>query len=182
LQHQGVLPNVGWDWGPLQSAPHLPRVVAGSTVLSRARWLVEAADLKTLDGPTPDARFEAVQALREKLHLPRTVVVSDSDNELWTDLDNALSVETFAHLIRRRRAARRGGAGGAASGGVGRRRPLVLHSLRRPRLACQAPFPRGPRAPSGGDPSRPARGCRAAARGTRREPGGGRHLRARAGA
>ena len=42
LQSQGVLGGVGWSWGPLESAPFLPRVTCGRLVLSRASWWMTA--------------------------------------------------------------------------------------------------------------------------------------------
>jgi thiopeptide-type bacteriocin biosynthesis protein len=102
LQTQNLHADLGWDWGPFASAPFLPRVVSGSTVLSRARWNLTRDDIKGLDQPTPDRRWRATQAMRERLRLPRHLVVSDADNELWTDLDNALSVETFVQLLKKR--------------------------------------------------------------------------------
>jgi thiopeptide-type bacteriocin biosynthesis protein len=43
--------------------------------------------------------------MREHGRWPRWIVVSDYDNELPIDLDNVLSVETFAHMLRGRPAA-----------------------------------------------------------------------------
>ncbi|HEV3231012.1 MAG TPA: lantibiotic dehydratase [Candidatus Dormibacteraeota bacterium] len=102
LQMQGVNSDLGWDWGPFQGAPFLPRVVSGNTVLSRARWNVPRDEIKKLDLPTPDARFGAAQEMRARLSMPRWVAVSDADNELWVDFDNALSVETFVQLLKKR--------------------------------------------------------------------------------
>jgi thiopeptide-type bacteriocin biosynthesis protein len=43
-----------------------------------------------------------VQRLRRRLRWPRWIALCERDNELPVDLDNVLSVETFAHMIRRR--------------------------------------------------------------------------------
>src|SRR5262249_12653274 len=45
LQFQGVIPGLRWDWGPLELAPFLPRVVSGRVILSRARWNLDERDL-----------------------------------------------------------------------------------------------------------------------------------------
>jgi lantibiotic biosynthesis protein len=46
--------------------------------------------------------FAAVQQVRERLRLPRYVVLADGDNELLVDLDNVLSLEALAHEVRGR--------------------------------------------------------------------------------
>jgi thiopeptide-type bacteriocin biosynthesis protein len=46
--------------------------------------------------------YEAVQALRDAMRLPRLVAVADADNQLVVDLDNPLSVDSFAWLVHRR--------------------------------------------------------------------------------
>jgi thiopeptide-type bacteriocin biosynthesis protein len=102
LQRQGRTLSLGWDWGPLWSAPFLPRVAVGRLVLSPACWNVSREELKVLGGPRGAERFRAVQDWRAKRRLPRFIVLSDADNKLPIDLDNALSVETFIHLVKDR--------------------------------------------------------------------------------
>ena len=81
----------GWSWGPLDVLPFLPRVVRGRHVLARARWRIEASELKAGFG-----------ALREARGLPRLVVLEDGDNALLVDLDQPQRVETLLHLVARR--------------------------------------------------------------------------------
>jgi thiopeptide-type bacteriocin biosynthesis protein len=99
LQYQGATPSVGWSWGPLAQAPFLPRVVSGRLVLSRACWTLSRAEITQL----ADGQAGAVRLARR---LPRYVVLAEGDNELVVDLDNLLSVETFAHLVKGREEAR----------------------------------------------------------------------------
>jgi hypothetical protein len=42
----------------------------------------------------------ARRAQRRERRLPRWIVVADGDNALPIDLDNILSVESFAHLVK----------------------------------------------------------------------------------
>jgi thiopeptide-type bacteriocin biosynthesis protein len=118
-----------WSWGALENARFLPRVRWKRIVLSPARWLFDTADLAELNRvvraapaekrATPGneketeqsaqavvahrARiYDAVQALRAAWALPRFVAVADSDNQLVVDLDNPLSVDSFAWLVHRR--------------------------------------------------------------------------------
>ncbi len=101
LQHQG-LATPTFHWGPLAHAPMLPRVRHGRVILSLARWRLDARQLASIDSGDASARFAAVQQLRRTLGLPRRVSLVESDLVLPADLDNALSVESLAHLIRKR--------------------------------------------------------------------------------
>jgi thiopeptide-type bacteriocin biosynthesis protein len=106
LQNQGAAAGlVTWDWGPLEDAPFLPRVVSGRLVLCRARWNVTEAELRALGQASDIGQFAAVQAWRAGRRLPRYVALADLDNELVIDLDNVLSVAALAHQLRGRRQA-----------------------------------------------------------------------------
>lgn len=105
LQHQDVAPALLWDWGPLEQAPFLPRVVSGRLVLSRARWNLAEPELRMLGQAGDASGFAALQAWRAERRLPRYVAVVDDDNELVIDLDNVLSVEALAHQVRGQRTA-----------------------------------------------------------------------------
>jgi thiopeptide-type bacteriocin biosynthesis protein len=106
LQHQDAAARlIAWDWGPLQDAPFLPRVVSGRLVLCRAQWNVTEAELRALGQTRDGDQFAAVQAWRAERRLPRYVALADLDNELVIDLDNVLSVAALAHQLRGRRQA-----------------------------------------------------------------------------
>jgi thiopeptide-type bacteriocin biosynthesis protein len=105
LQGQDAAAALTWDWGPLQDAPFLPRVVSERLVLCRARWNVAEAELRALGQTSGAGQFAAVQAWRAELRLPRYVALADRDNELVIDLDNVLSVAALAHHLRGRRQA-----------------------------------------------------------------------------
>lgn len=105
--------GAGWSWGALGDAPYLPRLRSGRIVLSRARWLLDKADLAPIAAAARSARpvkpgaakgrdavIDAVAALRTRLALPRWIVITDGDNELPVDLDNRLMVASFANLVR----------------------------------------------------------------------------------
>jgi thiopeptide-type bacteriocin biosynthesis protein len=102
LQRQEGLREMHWSWGHLSDAPFLPRVTAGRLVLSKARWLIGRKELLGLGAGRGAEQFRAVQDWRVAHRLPRFVALSEADNELIIDLDNALSVETFVELVKGR--------------------------------------------------------------------------------
>jgi lantibiotic biosynthesis protein len=89
-----------WNWGPLARAPFLPRVVAGRTILSAARWCLTQTDLEPLAVLRGPPLYRAIQDMRSALALPRRVLLEDRDNLLLVDLENVLSVEAFVHAAR----------------------------------------------------------------------------------
>jgi thiopeptide-type bacteriocin biosynthesis protein len=100
LQYQGVIPEVGWDWGALTTAPHLPRVVAGRIVLATARWRLAGPDLAWWKAPA--RRAEALAAWRAAWRVPRFVALLDGEDELPVDLDSELALDALAHHLRDR--------------------------------------------------------------------------------
>src|SRR6185436_6777453 len=102
LRYQGFA-QLGWEWGPLAKATYLPRLVAGKTILSRARWRLTSRELEPVCSVRGAERFRRMQELRRELDLPRHVLIADVDRQLPIDLDNALSVEIFTHLAARER-------------------------------------------------------------------------------
>ncbi len=98
LQDQDGRPG-GWSWGALSEQPFLPRVTRGSHILSKARWRLEARELKEAMAGSREGAWGAFQALRDSRRLPRFVVLTDADNGLLVDLDQVLGVETLHHLV-----------------------------------------------------------------------------------
>ncbi len=98
LQDQDGRPG-GWSWGALAEQPFLPRVTRGRHILSKARWRIEARELKAALKGSPDGAWGAFQALRNRRGLPRFVLLTDADNTLQVDLDQVLWVETLHQLV-----------------------------------------------------------------------------------
>ncbi len=79
----------GFDWGPAQSLPVLPRVRVGRTVLAPARWLVGVPD-RGRPGTVDEAAVRAaLAAAHERWGLPDRVYVTVADNRLLLDLRQA---------------------------------------------------------------------------------------------
>lgn len=106
LQAQGTAATSRWNWGPLSSAPFLPRVACGRLVLSLATWNASQEELARLGKGRGAERFATVQLWRSERRLPRLVLLSDGDHQMPVDLDNVLSVESFVHLVKDRDEAR----------------------------------------------------------------------------
>jgi thiopeptide-type bacteriocin biosynthesis protein len=106
LQAEGRLPGCAWDWGPLVDLPFLPRVTFGRFVFARATWRVHRNEVRAwracADGA---AQYGAVQRWRAARQIDRWVVLSDHDNTLAIDLDNALSVQVLIRLLQDRESA-----------------------------------------------------------------------------
>lgn len=100
LQSQDARGGFAWRWGALGTSPFLPRVRSGRVVLSPAQWNLSRQDVQPLLAAGGAARFEAVQALRERVGLPRDVSVGHGDRQLAIDLDNVVSVDVLVHELR----------------------------------------------------------------------------------
>lgn len=105
LQSQGVAGGLGWDWGPLEASPFLPRMVFGKVLLARGRWLIGREELQQLAKLSGVELFQEVQRLRRARSLPRFAALADFDNELWIDFDNVLSIESFVQVVKNRMSA-----------------------------------------------------------------------------
>lgn len=67
-----------FSWGAARRLPFLPRVRSGRVVLSEARWLLNAADLASIDA-------DALQEWREQWNVPSTVYLGSDDQRLRID-------------------------------------------------------------------------------------------------
>jgi thiopeptide-type bacteriocin biosynthesis protein len=80
VSHDGAVVFSGFDWGPAEEFPFLPRVRSGRIVLRPAEWKIPKADLH------PD-RMEAIETWRREWNVPRVVALAAGDNRLVLDLD-----------------------------------------------------------------------------------------------
>ncbi len=101
LQSQGVAASRSWVWGALDESPFLPRVVHGKFVLACATWKIFARDVEGWGKDDGLRGFEAFQAWRAANRLPRRCELVQSDNTLYLDLDNPLSVDTLLDMARK---------------------------------------------------------------------------------
>lgn len=102
LQAAGRRAAFRWDWGPLEGAPSLPRLRWGRIVLARARWRLTRVETERLGRERGRARFLGARAWAAGRAVPRLFELVEGDQRLLVDLDNPLSVDTFAELVRGR--------------------------------------------------------------------------------
>lgn len=102
FQYQEPSGSVGWNWGPMENLPFLPRVELGRTVLSKARWLVKNEEIKQMVEVKTSARTKALLEWMTQRNLPYLVLLADGDNKLPVDFHNPLSVDAFLDLVKER--------------------------------------------------------------------------------
>ncbi|MFF3750513.1 lantibiotic dehydratase [Streptomyces sp. NPDC002018] len=76
-----------FDWGAARTMPFLPRLRYGRTILSPARWRLEAADLPGRACPWAEWD-DALTAWRTSRRLPARVALVEDDRRLVLDLDH----------------------------------------------------------------------------------------------
>ncbi|MFJ2440770.1 lantibiotic dehydratase [Streptomyces sp. NPDC087658] len=90
----------GFDWGPAAHLPYLPRLRYGRTIVSAARWRLEAAELPGRDMPWR-TWSEAAGEWRKRRCLPATVFLAEGDQRLKLDLDKPAHLTLLrTHLVR----------------------------------------------------------------------------------
>ncbi|MGM1058956.1 lantibiotic dehydratase [Saccharothrix sp. Mg75] len=97
---QTALPGP-FAWGAARHLPFLPRVRHGRTILSPARWKLTTTDL-----PCPEEPFTrwagAVDAWRDRNHVPDTVLVGTGDRQLRLTLADEHHLRLLRADLRRR--------------------------------------------------------------------------------
>lgn len=78
-----------FDWGAANAMPFLPRLRYGRTVLSPARWRLEAAELPGRDD-SPAHWDAALEEWRARRRMPQRVELAEGDRRLFLDLDQAV--------------------------------------------------------------------------------------------
>ncbi|MFE2040799.1 lantibiotic dehydratase [Streptomyces sp. NPDC059477] len=77
-----------FDWGAAKTMPYLPRLRYGRTVLSAARWRLEADELPGRDCPQPHWDT-AAEEWRIRRRMPQCVDLAEDDQRLRLDLGRA---------------------------------------------------------------------------------------------
>ncbi|MFD6230094.1 lantibiotic dehydratase [Streptomyces sp. NPDC060232] len=94
----------GFGWGPVEGAPHLPRVVRGRVVVRPAEWNLYPAGAQASPaaaGPVAVPRTaDDVAGWRRTWGVPRHVYLADDDNRLLLDLDHPACVDELLADLR----------------------------------------------------------------------------------
>jgi thiopeptide-type bacteriocin biosynthesis protein len=90
----------GFAWGPAVHLPYLPRLRYGRTIVSAARWRLEAGELPGRDTPWL-TWCAAAKEWRTRRRLPSAVFLAEGDQRLTLDLDKPAHLALLrAHLAR----------------------------------------------------------------------------------
>ncbi|MFI1202321.1 lantibiotic dehydratase [Streptomyces sp. NPDC020883] len=92
---------VPWSWGGWASAPALPRVRHGRTVLSPARWLPDRALCAAADRADDREWSGQVGRWRRRWDVPGQVLLAKADHRVAVDLDDPLHLLVFRDEVRR---------------------------------------------------------------------------------
>lgn len=102
LQMQNKRGGVHFDWGYLgNELQYLPRIRYKNTILSLETWKINTEELKYLFLIKDNNQLVIKsEQWRKKYQLPRYVLLSEGDNELFIDWENALSIRAFFSTIK----------------------------------------------------------------------------------
>lgn len=104
LQTQGLRGSVGFNWGPFANDyEFLPRVTYKNLIFSSATWNITQDEFKDfLKIKDDNELIDAITQWREKKKMPALVLLVDSDNKLFINLDNALCIRTLFSITKKR--------------------------------------------------------------------------------
>lgn len=90
-----------WSWGSWATAPALPRVRYGRSVLCPAHWTPDAALSAAAVGRDDAAWAPQVHQWQQRRRVPRNVLLCRGDHRIAVDLDNPLHLMLFRDELRR---------------------------------------------------------------------------------
>jgi thiopeptide-type bacteriocin biosynthesis protein len=92
----------GFNWGNL-SYQHkfLPRAEYRNTILARAQWQFIKSELRFLLDEKGEALAASIHKWRKEWQIPSQVFFAESDNELYINFDDELSVRMFISVLRK---------------------------------------------------------------------------------
>lgn len=104
LQTQNLRGGLGINWGALSNDyEFLPRMVYRNIILSPATWNFREKDIAELIKIKDDEQLvQRVREWRKEKNMPAYVALSDNDNRLFINLDNALCINTLFSVTKNR--------------------------------------------------------------------------------
>jgi class I lanthipeptide synthase len=103
LQVQNLRSGLGFSWGPLtQHYQFLPRVMYKNIILSRATWNIKRIDIDSIIAQKDELeQLESFKSFAAKRQLPREVLLSESDNELYLNLENKTCIKILIDQVKK---------------------------------------------------------------------------------
>jgi len=100
MQKQGRRYGSNFDWGSY-SQNYRPRVRYKNIILSPASWIITRDELKHLFIIQEDDNLlSEIEVWRNQHQIPRYVLMIESDQKLWVDWENALSIRSMFSIIK----------------------------------------------------------------------------------
>ncbi|MDR2206063.1 MAG: lantibiotic dehydratase [Flavobacteriaceae bacterium] len=104
LQNQAATKFLSFNWRQLFGLLQFyPRIEFGNIILSPATWVLRKEKFKQIIQHFEQRNQEGIENEKEKLktefNFPDLLVLSEGDNELFVNLNNKLSLETFLNEI-----------------------------------------------------------------------------------
>lgn len=104
LQYEGVTGALPCQWNNLFSVfDHLPRIEYKKIILSRELWRLHSEDVDGFVKLSDSNLHESFRKLCAAKGIPTCVVVPDSDNELFLNLEDTTSQRILVSLINKRK-------------------------------------------------------------------------------
>jgi thiopeptide-type bacteriocin biosynthesis protein len=101
VKNRGAAIDIGWNWGPLEGTPFLPRVTHGRAVLALARWTLNEEDLRPLANRDLHSAEAEWHLLRERMRIPEVFCVRGTEeSEMLIDSRTPHGVAFFLGLAR----------------------------------------------------------------------------------
>ncbi len=104
LQTHNLRGGIGFYWGALQNEfEYLPRVRYRNIIFSFSEWRIKMENFEKITKlENNDSLLSEFQKWRNSLNIPAWVSLTDGDNKLTLNLDNALCIKTLISLVKKR--------------------------------------------------------------------------------
>jgi thiopeptide-type bacteriocin biosynthesis protein len=103
LQSQDYHTNLSFSYGKLYDIFNfLPQVKIGSVIVHPATWTLTGEDFRPVLSSSDTKLAEEAAKFQAKYHLPQFISLIEEDQELFIDLKNLSSVNSFLALLKRK--------------------------------------------------------------------------------
>jgi lantibiotic biosynthesis protein len=104
LQTQNLRGGIGFNWGPFAAEYEFqPRVTYRNLIFSPATWNIRKESFdKYTEIKDDNELYNAIQEWRKQLRIPAEVLLADSDNKLYINLENIMCIRTLFSVTQNR--------------------------------------------------------------------------------